>query len=414
MNHAVKEQKIDDSIESVDDFVRRATEFLDANLEPKPSRSAFVWGEGEDGGVKLWEEPDSEQERARLAESREWRQKRFDAGFGWIDGARKVGGAGLTTAHLKAYRRLEAGYQAPSDTYFKLDSVLSPVIREFGSESVRDALPRALYRGEIMACELFSEPDAGSDLFSARTAVKETEGGWLLQGQKVWTSDAHLADIGIIFARTGAEAGKNSFSAFILDMKQDGVTVVPLRQMTGGAAFNEVFLDNAFVPTTHLLGSIGEGWTVVRTILALERAGLGAGLRRSGSGLANGTRLTALVRAMGAQDDPLIRQELVRTISGFWAARQMNTRGSDRRAAKFYHANPAPLLSKLALSTNLRRASELAGRVLGAKLTADTGEWGTFSWNSLVLGEPGVHIFAGTDEIIRNSAAEKVLGLPRD
>lgn len=403
-----------ESVESVEDFIRRATEFLDANLPPKAARTAFVWGEGPDAGVKLWEEPDSEEERRRLEESRSWRRKRFDAGFGWVDGARELGGAGLSAAHLRAYRRLEAGYQAPSDTYFKLDRVLSPAIQEFGTEQVRDELPQALFRGDVMACELFSEPDAGSDLFSARTWARETDGGWLIRGQKVWTSDAHLADIGIVFARTAETPGKDSFSAFIIDMHQAGVKVVPLRQMTGGAAFNEVFLDDAFVPTSHLLGSVGEGWPIIRRILNLERAGIGAGMSRSGSGLANGTRLTALVRAMDAQDDPLVRQELIRTISGFWAARQMTSHGSDRAAASFYRSDPAPLLSKLALSTNLRRASELASKVLGAKASADTGEWGTFSWNSLILGEPGVHIFAGTDEIIRNSVAEKVLGLPKD
>ena len=414
VKQATAEHVSADSMESVQDFSRRATEFLKAHLWPKKSKAAFVWGEGEDTGVKLWEEPGSEEERRRLEESRNWRRKRFDAGFGWVDGARELGGAGLSAAHLRAYRRVESNYHAPSDTYFKLDHVLSPVIREYGTDHVRDDLPRALYRGDVMACELFSEPEAGSDLFSARTQAVETDGGWLLRGQKVWTSDAHLADVGIIFVRTSTKPGKDSFSAFILDMHQEGVKVVPLRQMTGGAAFNEVYLDDAFVPTSHLLGAIGDGWPIVRKILSLERAGIGAGLSRSGSGLANGTRLTALVRAMGADQDPLIRQELVKTISGFWAARQLTSKGSDLEAAKFYETDPAPLLSKLALSANLRRASELAGKVLGAKATADTGEWGTYSWNSLILGEPGVHIFAGTDEIIRNSAAEKVLGLPRD
>ncbi|WP_189094252.1 acyl-CoA dehydrogenase family protein [Nocardia jinanensis] len=396
------------------EFLRRATDFLNANCSPRAARSALVWGEGEDTGVRLWEEPDSEEERRRLTESRDWRRKKFDAGFGWIDGAPELGGAGLSAAHLRAYRRLEADYETPSDTYFKLDRVLGPVIREFGADRIRDELPRDLYRGAVLCCELFSEPDAGSDLFSARTRAVQVDGGWLLRGQKVWTSDAHLADIGIVFARTGAEPGKDSFGAFILDMRQDGVRVVPLRQMTGGAAFNEVYLEDAFVPDSHVLGEAGDGWPIVRRILALERAGIGAGLMRSGSGLANGTRLTALVRAMGAENDPLVRQELIRTISGFWAARQLTSTGSDRVAAPFYRTDPAPLLSKLALSANLRRASELAGKILGPKITADTGEWGTFSWNSLVLGEPGVHIFAGTDEIIRNSIAEKVLGLPRD
>ncbi|MFC3242161.1 acyl-CoA dehydrogenase family protein [Gordonia humi] len=325
-----------------------------------------------------------------------------------------TGGAGLSGKHLRAYRRVEAGYETPSDTYFKLDHVLGPVLLARATESVRTTIPVRMQQGELVACELFSEPDAGSDMFSARTRATRVDGGWKLNGQKVWTSDAHLADIGVVFTRTSNEPGRRAFTAFVLDMHQEGVEVVPLRQMTGGAAFNEVYLDDAFVPDEYLLGEVGQGWDVVSEILARERAGIGSGLSRSGSGLANGSRLIALVREMGKQDDPLVRQQLVKTMTGFWATRQLTSNGSDKGGAKAYRSDPTPLASKLALSFNLRRAANLATQVLGPKLAADNGEWGTFSWNSLVLGEPGVHIFAGTDEIVRNSLAEKVLGQPRD
>ncbi|WP_369046549.1 acyl-CoA dehydrogenase family protein [Sinomonas sp. P10A9] len=400
--------------ESLEEFTARAAQFLEAHCTRRPARTAFEWGVGEDTGVKLWEEPDSEEERARLAEARTWRRTRFEAGFGWLDGPAERGGAALPAAYARAYRRLEAQYETPSETYFKLDHVLGPVLLARGTESVRETIPRSLQRGDLMACELFSEPDAGSDMFSARTRATRTDGGWVLNGQKVWTSDAHLADIGVVFTRTSNEPGKKAFTAFMLDMHQPGVKVVPLRQMTGGAAFNEVYLDDAFVPDEHLLGEVGQGWDVVGEILARERAGIGAGLSRSGSGLANGTRLIALVRAMGQDRDPLVRQALIRTMTGFWATRQLTSQGSDRGGATAYRADPTPLVSKLALSFNLRRASQLVSQVLGPKLTADGGEWGTFSWNSLILGEPGVHIFAGTDEIVRNSLAEKVLGQPRE
>lgn len=400
--------------ESLEEFTARAAEFLDAHAAQRPARTAFEWGVGEDTGVKLWEEPDSEEERARLAEAREWRRLRFEAGFGWIDGPKERGGASLPKAYARAYRRLESRYQTPNETYFKLDHVLGPVLMTRGSESVRVTIPKALRRGDLVACELFSEPDAGSDMFSARTRATRTDGGWLLNGQKVWTSDAHLADIGVIFTRTSNEPGKKAFTAFVLDMHQTGVKVVPLRQMTGGAAFNEVYLDDAFVPDEYLLGQVGQGWDVVGEILARERAGIGAGLSRSGSGLASGVRLIALAQAMGKEADPLVRQALVKTITGFWATRQLTSQGTDRGGATAYRTDPTPLASKLALSVNLRHASQVVSQILGPKLTADGGEWGTYSWNSLVLGEPGVHIFAGTDEIVRNSLAEKVLGLPRE
>lgn len=152
----------------------------------------------------------------------------------------------------------------------------------------------------------------------------------------------------------------------------------------------------------------------MREILARERASIGGGMGKSGSGLANGTRLIEMVRALGVSEDPLIRQELIKVITGFWAGKQLGQQGSDRRAAPFIKADPVPLVSKLSLSVNMRATADFVSAVLGPKLTADTDEWGTFSWNSFILGEPGVHIFAGTDEIVRNSIAERYLGMPRD
>ncbi|KAA9164414.1 acyl-CoA dehydrogenase [Amycolatopsis acidicola] len=401
--------------QTVEEFEREARAFLAEHLPPRPpTRRKLEWGVGADTGVDLWEEPDSDEERARLAEAREWRRKRFDAGYGWLSGPEDLGGRGLSAEYVRAYRRLEREFDVPNDSYFKLDHVIGPVLLKYATEEIRSTVPRALQRGDLVACELFSEPDAGSDLFSARTRAVRDGGSWRITGQKVWTSDAHLADIGVVFCRTGEKPGKGAFSAFVLDMHQPGVRVVPLTQMTGGAAFNEVYLDDAIAEDSRRLGEVGQGWDVVREILARERAGIGGGMGKSGSGIANGTRFVELVRAMGVAGDPLVRQELVKVLTGFWAARQLGSRGTDRVAAPFLRTDPAPLVSKLALSANLRAGAGFVSRVLGPSLIADTGEWGTFSWNSFLLGEPGVHIFAGTDEIVRNSIAEKCLGMPRD
>lgn len=399
---------------TLDQFTAEAQAFLEARLPPRAQRGEFRWGEGEDTGVPLWEEPDSAEERARLEQSRAWRRQRFDAGYGWLDGPSELGGAGLPAAYARAYQRLERGFEVPDQSYFKLDHVVGPVVLKAGTSKIRAEVPRGLQRGDLVACELFSEPEAGSDMFSARTRAKRDAGGWRVTGQKVWTSDAHLADIGIVFCRTGDEPGKSAFSAFVIDMRQPGVQVVPLRQMTGGAAFNEVYLDDAFVPDEALLGEVGQGWYIVREILARERAGIGAGMGRSGGGIANGERLIAMVQALRAAGDPLVRQQLIQVISGFWAAKQLGQQGSDLAAARFLSGDPAGLVGKLALSANLRQAAELVSNVLAERLIADTGEWGTYSWNSFLLGEPGVHIFAGTDEIVRNSLAERFLGMPRD
>ncbi|KXF48225.1 hypothetical protein AXA44_30755 [Rhodococcus sp. SC4] len=397
------------------EFEREVLAFLERNAQRRGgAREKLKWGVGEDTGVDLWEEPDSEEERARLADARDWRRTRFDAGFGWLDGPAEFGGRGLPSKYSRLYRRLERQFDVPADNYFKLDHVVGPVILKYANDDTKREVPRALHRGDLMACELFSEPEAGSDLFSARTKATRDDTGWRINGQKVWTSDAHLADVGVVFCRTGTEAGKSGFSAFLIDMHQPGVKVLPLKQMTGGAAFNEVYFDDAHVPASGLLGEIGQGWDIVREILARERAGIGGGMGKSGSGIANGERLVEMVRGTGVSDDPLVRQDLVKAMTGFWAARQLGAQGTDMVAAPFLRSDPAALVSKLALSINLRGVADFVSTVLGPKLAADTGEWGTFSWNSFVLGEPGVHIFAGTDEIVRNSIAEKSLGMPRD
>jgi alkylation response protein AidB-like acyl-CoA dehydrogenase len=400
---------------TLEQFIAEAEAYLRAHAPERGTAvQRFEWGAGEDSGVPLWEEPDSARERERLERSRVWRRQRFDAGYGWLDGPTALGGAGFPAEYARAYQRLERRFEVPDQSYFKLDHVVGPVVLKTGTEKVRAEVPRALQRGDLVACELFSEPEAGSDLFSARTRATPDGDGWRISGQKVWTSDAHLADIGVVFCRTGDEPGRSAFSAFLLDMDQPGVRVVPLRQMTGGAAFNEVFLDDAYVSGHALLGQVGQGWEIVREILARERAGIAGGMGRSGGGIANGERLTAMVKALGAGDDPLVRQQLVRVVAGFWAAKQLSIQGSDLAAAPFLRGDPAGLAGKLALSANLRQAATLVSQVLGARLTADTGEWGTYSWNSFLLGEPGVHIFAGTDEIVRNSLAERFLGMPRD
>ena len=268
-----------------------------------------------------------------------------------------------------------------------------------------------LYRGDIFACQLFSEPDAGSDLAGLKTrAVRDGE-VWRLSGQKVWTSGAHLADIGEIICRSADGPRHANLTAFIVDMHAPGVTVRPLRQMTGGASFNEVYLDDVVVPDTDRLDEEGRGWPVALTTLSHERSAMGHSAF-GGVGLLRTDRLLALVRHLGCADDPVVGQHLAELIVQLRVARLNQQRMQDLTRAG---GKPGPELSmaKLALSTNIARLADFAASVLGPRITADTGEWGTYAWTALLLGGPGYRLGGGTDEIMRNILAERVLGLPR-
>jgi alkylation response protein AidB-like acyl-CoA dehydrogenase len=367
-----------------------------------------------DSDVSLWEEPDPEAERIELIEARAFRAKLFDARLAWIDGPVEFGGRGLSSAHRRAYLEVEKEFAAPPAHFFKLDRVISPILRRYATPELAEQMVPALFRGDVVACELFSEPGAGSDLASLATRAMRDGDDWVVDGQKVWTSDAQLADVGLLLCRTDpAVPGRAGISAFLIDMHSPGVEVRPLRQMTGGSSFNEVFLTDVRVPDARRLGALGEGWAVAMNTLRIERAAIGAGMGRGGLGIADGSRLMDLLRAVDGTDDPVLRQQLAGVYAGFQTARAM---------ARIAQANPAgplngqavPMLAKLALSRNVRAASRLAVAALGSMLTADIGPAPTFAWNDFVLGEPGIHIVAGTDEIVRNNIARHVLHLGTD
>ena len=271
---------------------------------------------------------------------------------------------------------------------------------------------RSLYRGDIVACQLFSEPGAGSDLASLQTRAERDGDEWVITGQKVWTSGAQYSDIGEIIARSDPDLPKHKgLTGFLVDMKAPGVEVRPLRQMTGGASFNEVFFTEVRVPDDHRLGDVNNGWAVALTTLMNERAAIGAGGGGGGGGLL--TRAIAMAKAFGVTDDPLVRQRLADLVVRSRVAQYTNQRALDKiRAGQ----TPGPELSiaKLAGTQQSVRLAEFVAGVLGPKLTADTGEWGTYAWTQLVLGTPGMRIAGGSDEVMRNIVGERVLGLPKD
>jgi acyl-CoA dehydrogenase len=395
---------------TLEQFQADALAFLEANAPRKEAEKKFVWGEGADK-VAMFEEKDRQSEKLDVAEACAWRRKKFDAGFGYVFGSEQYGGRGLPVAYSRAYDALEAKYEIPNQSCFTIGlGMVAPTIVDHGSDIARELYVRKMYRGDIVGCQLFSEPGAGSDLANLSTKAERDGDEWIITGQKVWTSGAHYSDIGEIIARTDFDMPKHKgLTGFIVDMHAPGVEIRPLRQMTGGASFNEVFFTEVRVRDDHRLGDINNGWNVALTTLMNERAAIGAG----GGGGGMFTRVIEMVKFYELDKDPVVRDELAKIIIHNKVAGYNNQRAMDKIKSG-QMPGPEMSMAKLAGTANMMRLGDFVSMVLGPKLIADSGEWGTYAWNQLILGTPGGRIAGGSDEVMRNIVAERVLGMPKD
>src|SRR3977135_2827320 len=245
---------------ALEEFLAGAEAFLESPYPRVASagRSRFKWGEGSDE-VRVFQEPDPIDEAEALPRIRAWRAALWDAGLAWISGPKEYGGRGLPRSEEAPFTRLTRTFEVPGDAALTVSlGMIAPTILRHADERQKSEYLPALYRADLIACQLFSEPGAGSDLAAIRTKATAQGDRWLVTGQKVWTSGAHLADGGEIVCQTTPEPRHRNLTAFLIDMHAPGVTVRPLRQMTGGAAFNEVFLDGVEVPDSARIGATGE------------------------------------------------------------------------------------------------------------------------------------------------------------
>ena len=288
-----------------------------------------MWGEGSDK-VSLFDEKAREREREELARNQEWRAAKFDAGFGWISGPTQFGGRELPNPYERLWSSLESQYEVPNQSFFGIGlGMVAPTILAHASSPPRTATSGPC-TGVTSSPASSSEPGAGSDLASLQTKAERDGDEWLITGQKVWTSGAQYSDIGEIICRTDPDQPKHKgLTGFIVDMQAPGVEVRPLRQMTGGASFNEVFFNEVRVRDDHRLGDVNQGWTVALTTLMNERASIGAG---GAGGVTGGmtTRLIEMVRHFGLDDDPIVRDELASIVTSLRVAGYTNQRAMDQ------------------------------------------------------------------------------------
>jgi alkylation response protein AidB-like acyl-CoA dehydrogenase len=330
----------------------------------------------------------------------------YDAGLAWVHFPEGLGGLGVSRGlQAVADGILQgAGGPVPLGLNPMGYGMAAPTVREHAqTDDVKRELLRPLATTEDIWCQLFSEPGAGSDLAGLATSAVPDGDEWVVNGQKVWTSLAHRARWGLLLARTNPDLPKHKgLTYFVIDMHGPGVETRPLRQLTGQAEFNEVYMTDARIPDTHRLGGVGDGWRVAMTTLTHERAGVAAlhlSLRKKIAGL------LAAARERGADRDPVLRRRLARLyLEGEYlkllADRAVSAAAHDRPPG------PEASLTKLVWADAHQHLAAVAADVLGPD--ALTGEWGQDQ-----LHVRGLPIAGGTTQVNKNVVAQRVLGLPR-
>ena len=329
---------------------------------------------------------------AHLGRGRAWQRELHAGGWAGLGWPAEYGGRHLPVPLQAVWAEESAAAGAPPPVNLIGEAVAGPAILAHGTEGQRRSyLPPILDAGEIW-CQLFSEPDAGSDLAAVATTATFGEVGWAVDGHKTWSSGAHFADRGLLLARTDPGAPKHQgLTCFLLDMRQPGVTVRPVRQMTGGSAFDDVILEGARIDDADRLGPAGGGWAVAMTALASERLQLGLGLARAGAGV------DRLLEELRPCDDPIVRQLAAQLVVDARVARLLSGQQGAGAAA----------LAKLASARVSRRYDELVDAMRGA------GSMLIDHHTLRQLWLPATRIAGGTDEVLKNVIAERVLGLPK-
>lgn len=357
----------------------------------------------------------------------EFRGVQFDLGLAWVHFPEGRGGLGLAPGlqRLVDNRLRKAGAKQPGSRHFFGLAMAGPVVVTHGTDGQKDRLLRKMFTGEDSWCQLFSEPGAGSDLAGLACRAVRDGDEWVVTGQKVWNTLAHIADRGMLVARTDPEAPKHKgLTYFALDMHAPGVEVRPLRQITGEAEFNEVYLTEVRVPDRDRLGDVGEGWRVAMTTLMNERTSIGGGGGAPERGSGPIAEAIYIWRdELGAGRHPAARDRLMKLWIEAEALRLTNLRASHNRKA----GNPGPegSIAKLMFAEVNKRIYELCVDLLGPaglvgydmtmKRAESLGLVGPAgSARKMFLRSQANSIEGGTSEIQRNILGERVLGLPGD
>ncbi len=362
-------------------------------------------------GIHL-SEPDP-RDKETISQNKAFQGKLAEAGLAGLTYPKEYGGAGLTKEHETIWREAYSNYPEMTTQLTISHGMCLPMLSEYGSEEQKEKYLADNIAARTVWCQMFSEPGAGSDVASLQTRAELDGDEWIINGQKVWTTLAHVCDYGVLIARTNPEVSKHAgISMFIVDMNDPAVEIRPIHQIDGGMHFNEVFFTDLRIPKNNLLGPLHDGWRLATSMLMYERVAIGTG-STGGITTPHSKRLIEHAKKVGNISNPVIRQKLMKLYSEETAKSlvSMRTR-AELQAGKT--PGPGGSLGKLHGSKILRDVRSLINDVVGIETDAwsegDRGQW----WGRLVLGSFQASIAGGTDEIQKNIIGDRVLGLPRE
>ena len=351
--------------------------------------------------------------KSLLEAAAEWQKKKYDSGWAMIHWPKEFGGIGATPIERIIWAQEESKFNVPKGVYEIGLGMAGPVMMEYATEEQKERYLPPMAEGKEIWCQLFSEPSAGSDVAGLRSKAVQDGENWIVNGQKVWTSGAHFSDFGILVVRhdPGLEKHKG-LTFFFVDMKSPGIEVKPIKQLTGGSSFNEVYFNDVVIPDSQRLGEIGDGWKVAITTLMNERLAVG-----DADGV-DANEAFELAKKHDKDGEQLIDNNAVRESIADWyceasglkntklrtmsALSRGDTPGPEASITKIVSANKLQAIGNFGMDS-----SDMSGMLMDEK--SDFIKF-QMAW----MGAAGLRIAGGTDEILKNIIAERVLGLPQE
>ena len=385
-------------------------DFSDTTEEAAFREEARAWLDANVPEAKEYEGMDD------IASSKLWQKRKYDAGWACIRWPKEYGGRDASAIEQVIWNQEEAKFDVPGGVFGIGQGMAAPTMMAWASDEDKLKHLPPLASGEHIWCQLFSEPAGGSDLAALRTRSEKDGDEWVINGQKIWTSGAHYSDYGILVTRSDPNEPKHKgLTYFFLDMKSPGVEVKPIKQISGGANFNEVYFTDVRIPDSQRLGAVGQGWQVALTTLMNERAAIGGG----GAGVGF-SKVFELAQRINIGDRPAIEDQSVRAKLATWYCQESGLKYTGYRSmtalSKGETPGPENSIGKLVGASKTQDMAsfamdllEMSGAIWDEDLAEEAG-----LYPATFMGAPGGRIAGGSDEIMLNILAERVLGMPQD
>ena len=348
-----------------------------------------------------------------LKEAKSWQKKKYDAGWAMLHWPKEYGGIGASAIERIIWGNEESKFDVPKGIFEIGLGMCGPVMMEYATKEQKERYLPPMAEGKEIWCQLFSEPSAGSDVAGLRSKAVQDGDKWIINGQKVWTSGAHFSDFGILVVRHDPSVEKHKgMTFFFVDMKSPGIEIKPIKQITGSSSFNEVYFNDVEIPDSQRLGAIGDGWKVAITTLMNERLAVGD---------ANGADVEDAFKWAKKQDDngePLLNNRAARESIADWYCEASGLKNTKLRTmsalSKGQTPGPEASITKIVSAGKLQDIGNFGIDSLDMAGMLRTENLDIKSFHNAWLGAPGLRIAGGTDEILKNVIAERVLGLPQD